>query len=439
MPHYTPGTVGHSISGALVASIPGDCSARYRSITRLKLQNQTCKWYSSQIIIVTLSLIMIEPTMLIIPIMCFSLILGAVLIGAFRLSPTRYESLSRNSPIDGLRGLLAISVMTHHFYVTYMWKTTGEWFAPKQYALDNLGAIAVSLFFMITGYLFLKKMKKNEISWINLYKGRIFRIYPLYLFVGAVVFSLAVIESGYSKIGLYALIRSFVNWAMFTNSFLGSSSTNLMISGVNWTLLYEWGFYLSLPIIYSISKWNVRCKLAILLTAPILAYVLSETKPLFYALFALSAASTLEMRSVKKLIMRFKFISGLFLLSLISFTLFFTPAYSAQQMILVLLVFIIVVNGGDIFGLFHLKGMKILGDISYSIYLLHGLTLYLVFSVFDVFDFSRGFEAYCAYYPLILAITIAASMLTYNYVEQPSIRLGRIILSSKALAFNDRQ
>lgn len=439
MPHHEAGSFGQSISGALVASTIGACSARYPSITRLKLQNQTCKWYSSQIIIVPFSLITIEPTMLIIPIMCFSLILGAVLIGAFRLSPTRYESLSRNSPIDGMRGLLAISVMTHHFYVTYMWKTTGEWVAPKQYALDNLGAIAVSLFFMITGYLFLKKIKKNEISWIDLYKGRIFRIYPLYLFVGVIVFSLAVIESGYSKIGLYALIRSFVNWAMFTNSFLGSSSTNLMISGVNWTLLYEWGFYLSLPIIYSISKWNARYKLAMLLTAPILAYVLSETKPIFYALFVLSAMSILEMRSVKSLIMRFKFISSVVLLSSISFTLLFTTAYSAQQMILVLFVFIIVVNGGDIFGLFNLKGMKVLGDISYSIYLLHGLILYLVFSVFDAFDFSKGFEAYCAYYPLILAITVAASILTYNYVEQPSIRLGRIILSSKVLAFNERQ
>lgn len=76
-----------------------------------------------------------------------------------------YDSLDRSSPIDAMRGILALSVMTHHFYITYVWKTVGSWKTPESIFLENLGAVGVSLFFLTTGFLFLNKIKKNNINW----------------------------------------------------------------------------------------------------------------------------------------------------------------------------------------------------------------------------------------------------------------------------------
>ncbi|HEE5774939.1 acyltransferase, partial [Acinetobacter baumannii] len=57
------------------------------------------------------------------------------------------EVIHRSSPLDGLRGILALSVLAHHFYITYVWKTAGEWKKPEFVLIDNFGGTAVSLFF----------------------------------------------------------------------------------------------------------------------------------------------------------------------------------------------------------------------------------------------------------------------------------------------------
>ncbi len=71
------------------------------------------------------------------------------------------QTLLRSSPIDAVRGLLATSVVCHHFIVTYYWKVNGVWDRPKSDLLNNMGAVPVSLFFMITGFLFFGKIYKK--------------------------------------------------------------------------------------------------------------------------------------------------------------------------------------------------------------------------------------------------------------------------------------
>ncbi|WP_420876088.1 acyltransferase family protein [Pseudomonas luteola] len=67
------------------------------------------------------------------------------------------QALSRSSPLDALRGLLATSVVCSHFFVTYNWKMTGEWGKSANTIMNNMGAVPVSMFFMITGFLFFRK------------------------------------------------------------------------------------------------------------------------------------------------------------------------------------------------------------------------------------------------------------------------------------------
>ena len=102
--------------------------------------------------------------------------LTAFLLNKVQFLPT--EVIRRSSPIDGIRGILALSVLAHHFYITYVWKTAGEWKKPEFVLIDNFGGTAVSIFFLITGYLFINKMMKVDISWKQVYLSRVKRIYP---------------------------------------------------------------------------------------------------------------------------------------------------------------------------------------------------------------------------------------------------------------------
>ena len=60
----------------------------------------------------------------------------------------------RSSPIDGLRGVLALSVVFYHGYLTERLISGGVWRIPTSRFFAHLGPSAVAVFFMITGYLF---------------------------------------------------------------------------------------------------------------------------------------------------------------------------------------------------------------------------------------------------------------------------------------------
>src|SRR5579859_6176768 len=122
----------------------------------------------------------------------------------------------RYTSIDGLRGFLALSVMIGHAVVTYNWLRTGEWIAPHAKFYDQLGTLAVAIFFMITGYLFWGKMvrAKGRPSWTALYVGRIFRLGPVYLFAIAVMILIVMHRTGWSlHQPLPELLEAIAQWA----------------------------------------------------------------------------------------------------------------------------------------------------------------------------------------------------------------------------------
>lgn len=55
--------------------------------------------------------------------------------------------------IEGLHGYLAFSVFLHHAIITRHYLTMGEWEAPTLHASTMLGEGGVTLFFLITAFL----------------------------------------------------------------------------------------------------------------------------------------------------------------------------------------------------------------------------------------------------------------------------------------------
>ena len=103
--------------------------------------------------------------------------------------------------IDGLRGYLAFLVFLHHSCIWYFYLRTSQFDSPPSNFMANIGRASVSMFFMITGFLFFTKIineKKKGIDWIKLYVSRILRLTPLYLFAMLLLFVTVAVMSDFT-------------------------------------------------------------------------------------------------------------------------------------------------------------------------------------------------------------------------------------------------
>ena len=160
---------------------------------------------------------------------------------------------SRFETLDGLRGYLALAVFLHHFVITYKWKTIGEFFSADEIYFQNMGKVGVAIFFMITGFLFFSKIisDKGRTNWLGLYESRFFRIMPLYISTVVMIVFFAFWATDFKLlVDFSTILLQVFKWVFFWGGEVNTyEDTKLIISGVHWTLKYEWIFYLSLPLV----------------------------------------------------------------------------------------------------------------------------------------------------------------------------------------------
>lgn len=164
---------------------------------------------------------------------------------------------SRNGNIDALRGFLAFGVFISHVDLWYHYLHTGNWSKVSSIFYKNLGGISVSLFFMITSYLFFSRiLKVNEIelNWKKLFISRFFRLFPMYFFSILILIFIVFATSGWLiQVPYFKLIKNICYWLSFTIVSDGIINANpltgLINAGVVWSLPFEWVFYFSLPLI----------------------------------------------------------------------------------------------------------------------------------------------------------------------------------------------
>ena len=357
----------------------------------------------------------------------FLILVLCLLIACYLLAkiPEKYlasfDSLQRQSNLDGLRGLLAIFVLTHHFYITYVWKLSGEWQRPVSDFLNNLGAASVSLFFLITGYLFINKVKHKDFDWCKLYLSRFKRLIPMFYFIFLIVAMITFYALTY-----YPPAKQILNWVFSWLKFKGSSLADFdsgrVIAYVNWTLLYEWAFYFSLPMIHIIIYRKIQNKWILLITFILFIKLFSNSTQSYYVLFVLPLIAILLKERIVHVIKKHHIVLNIAMPLLMSVAFIFLHGYSLGQKILLGILFAFIVNGYDFFGLLSNKGLKILGDISYSVYLIHGVVLYTLFTIVQVYDFKNGLIGYFFYLPLVFTLVVSLSLMTYIVIEHPFLK-----------------
>jgi peptidoglycan/LPS O-acetylase OafA/YrhL len=337
------------------------------------------------------------------------------------LSP---EAQHRVSALDGLRGLLATAVVVHHFTVYYFWRDTGLWQTTDSRLINNMGAVPVSLFFMITGYLFARKVWRSDPLWTQVLVSRLKRIFPMYLFSVVLITAIALYQTRAAPVDLGATLRGMAHWAIFSGVPInGFADTTRINAGVQWTLLYEAIFYLCLPVLYCLLRRRLALR-PVLIGLLVLACLWPEYQQHFSGRFSKLFIAGIAVAILEDWLRAKAFAYAHWRWSALALVLLAaglaSKSYSKVQMLLLAVPFALFVLGNSLQGLLEQRGMKILGEASFSIYLLHGSVIYLLFSVFSAFDFSaRGVLDYALWLPLVLGLVSTLSVATYWAVERP--------------------
>ncbi len=353
-----------------------------------------------------------------------------------RLSSARLPA-SRFVTIDGLRGYLAFFVFLHHSSIWYYYLKDGLWQLPPSRLYAHFGQTSVALFFMVTGFLFAHKLlhsRGTPIRWLDVYASRIARLLPAYLLAMALLFLLVFTATGFSlREAPSALLGKMLDWLLFSipskpdmNGFIG---TFRIVAGVTWTLPYEWLFYFCLPFL-GVLLGNRPSPVAMAIMAGMIWLVLKAWQPnwtLAY-MFVAGGLSALAVRSTHLQRFAASIPGNLLCLALLLLPgVLFPSAYQETAILILGLAFLLIAAGSSLFGLLTQALSRFLGEMTYSMYLLHGCILFISFELLIGRDNAKAFSA-LEHWLVIGAITplvVLASYLSFRFIESPAMQRSR--------------
>lgn len=291
------------------------------------------------------------------------------------VTATRYHA------IDGLRGLLALFVMLHHIMINLQFYQTGVWDLTPSRLTTFLGRGGVSFFFMITAFLFWSQVSRKDRPFDirSFYISRIRRLVPMYL-VAVFLLILTVVAITHFRLSIppFAFFQQVTSWLIFTAP--GAPDINgvertFVINGVFWSLVYEWKFYLFLPLLAVLKTRTARIS-ALLVTCAYLTLPSTGGVQWFFV-GGVIAAAIVRVHTVSSIARHW--LSGVVTIVLIAATIAWQPeCYSVIGAALLFLPFIVFASGNSLFGLLTSPLTRLLGIVSYSVYLTHSWVLYLL-------------------------------------------------------------
>ena len=347
----------------------------------------------------------------------------------------------RSAPIDGLRGYAAFFVFVSHAAAWFYYVRTDRWANVPLRALGNLGSVSVVIFFMITAFLFTKKLldsRQGRIDWLRMLVSRFMRLTPLYLFaMGALLLVLGAVSGFELRESLAKLLASLGEWLVFTTTgapdLNGMRDTWLIIAGVTWSLPYEIFFYLLLPLLaIPIGAPVPRLVIVLASTGIALAVLLTRPEPVLATAFlgGALAAGLVRVPWLRALAGTSAASVGA-LAALGGVTALFGP-FRPVPLTILSLAFLVVAAGNSLFGILTNRAARLLGEVSYSMYLLHAILL------FALVRWGIGVQALAvmpaaAYWSIILCLTpllVILCMITFTLIERPGIESAPRITAS---------
>ncbi|MCU0748887.1 MAG: acyltransferase [Akkermansiaceae bacterium] len=367
---------------------------------------------------------------------------------------------ARVDELDGLRGLLALWVAFSHIFAL-----TGYWDNPGPKRLNGAWEIfvsagpAVDTFIILSGFAISFLLHKRRQSYVGFMRGRVFRIYPVYLFclalaIGTGLLTPFILQTASWKDTIYftwmrtladqeaSAFGSHLFWhltllnGLLTKEFLPGATGTILVPA--WSITLEWQYYLVAPFLAR----GVKSGLGLLVIG----------------LIAMAGFHYKDLWQNPQLSF-FPAQLPLFLIGIGSYHLYanlsdsekFRPLASVSAVALLLLGVIaqwhpvalaawaigfgcIVVRGNDIISkllglvrvILLLKPLQLLGTISFPLYLVHWPVVIAV--LYGMLKVSPGMSSPVALVLLTLIsvpIMLIAAYLIHRLVEKPGMNLGK--------------
>ena len=343
----------------------------------------------------------------------------------------------RVNVLDGVRGYLALGVFIHNGIMYFYYLGSGDYARLIQDYVENLGKVSVAIFFIITGFLFTSKLLKlgDNINWYSVYKSRVFRLVPLYLFAVIVISLVVVYETNATlQVSHNELFKDYIKWALFHGDKInGYESTGMVISGVDWSLKYEWLFYLSLPFVAILLRLNSMISFAFVGVISLLGSIYPDYYFTFNSryllVFFIGGLVAKAQHKSNKTFPKSR-LGQIIFMSLVAASMAYNKTLDTLHMIICGLMFYCLISGFSRFNIFSNKASAILGEISYSIYLLHGMILYGLFYTHNTFSWLATMPKsyFLVIIPSISVLVVIISHLTYRFIERPGLALAKSTL-----------
>jgi exopolysaccharide production protein ExoZ len=306
-----------------------------------------------------------------------------------------------------LRGFAAFNVVLHHI----AWKAGQENFYPNILSFfGGWGMSGVDIFFVISGFVMCYTQFKVKSSPLNFVKARLKRIVPIYWIVTSLILFLFFLDPG------VIIKRNFTSELISSSylfySYLMNDIYPIIVQG--WTLELEILFY----VVFAVSLNFRNLKLVIISAAIILSLITIFTKQFLLIEFIFGMLIAYIYNQIK-----FDKRLGLTLLIIGIFFLFFSIKFNLNTDSFSRIFFwgipsaLIVI--GSVFGRqINNSILLYLGNASYSIYLVHLLTIVAFYEFSSIF--LRGYNGdilaiFC------FALSIVSGCFFYSFVEKPII------------------
>jgi exopolysaccharide production protein ExoZ len=339
-------------------------------------------------------------------------------------------------PMEGLRGIAVFLVfLVHYCTLVEPWLPAGSTTLLISSHVYNIGNAGVDLFFVLSGYLIYRMVLTKRTPFLRYLRRRVQRIYPAFLVVLGIYLVLATYLPGQREMAnTWPLLALYVGENVLL---LPGLFPIQPIVTVAWSLSYEVFYYLLVPLaVWSLTlrEWPARTRIMLWLAVAVTGFGYFRFNAGHIRLL-MFVAGIVVCDALEGPLVRVRSPVGLvsFVAAIVSMVIIKEFALGGWlRFVLLFCAFVPLcldafAESGLTSALLSWTPLRAFGNMSYSYYLIHGLTLKAAFLVIATIARGQHPWMFWAFLGPMFAATLVPSALLFAFVEKPfSLMDGRV-------------
>ncbi len=317
-------------------------------------------------------------------------------------------------------------VVVHHFLMQLSRHGSGEININS-----HLGAAGVDIFFVISGFIMVYITNKRNFSSLEFIRDRLIRIVPLYWLYTFVMIFLAIFLPSLLNTATFDLSHSISSLLFIPDYHPKSESDIWPILFQGWTLNYEMFFYFVFALVLMLDQ-RIRASVltTTLIVLPLLGVAITIENELWITYTNLLLLEFLAGTILGYLYIQNK-LPGLYFSLLVFFaglalliaqetgtvSLHNAFGWGIPSFGIVMLALVLESN----YNIVKIRLFRMIGDSSYSLYLVHTFVLYVIGFVWSKISYSSLFFDLVVFVVSIISCTIAG-IISYRLFEVPATK-----------------